>query len=479
MKKFWKYFTLTILFLLGLCCVGILYLFFVPGSSLFGICYKSYNNYYKSESYNSEKYKTIVLNSNDYDVHIVESTNDDISVRVYSNSLGFFLTKNSNTKISPVVNLEKETLTFNITEPNGLAFNNSSRIDLSIPADMQFNITLKNNKASTFISNENIIINNLTYTTNNGDFSISKAELNGDLKLNLNKADFKISDNTKTNLNDVELSLTSGRFLASDSKFNNVSIKENTRGIVKLKECENITQDTKTAGGSIEIETASFANIKSSSTNVNINNIMNGGIITLSENGDVKINKLIGRTSIVTNSGNININEVSSYLNVETILDIETISGNINIANAYENINLKTKTGTANIVYHKDATNKYLSAETSNGKIIASGLEKVNLLITNNGRAEIDMSDIVDTSSINGKKGSIFVRVNKNSKYKLVTKSESSVRVNLAQIPNYGGYTTGEETTTYVNCSETTFGNNVLNVSTTSGDLTILDTNFA
>jgi len=346
-------------------------------------------------------------------------------------------------------------------------------VELQIPTSKEFNLSLKNNKAETTIENATLKIKNLSYTTNNGNLYIEKANLYGDINLTLNKATCSVSSAVVTNNNNVTLKLTSGSFKATGSVFKDISIKENARGVILVKECSNINEEITSAGGRIEIETVSFANIKSSSSNIYIKEILNGASITLTENGSVSINELTGRSSISTNAGDVTINTLNSYL------DVTTENGDISISNAKDKVNISTKYGTANVSFDEEATNKFLSATLDDGQIIASGAEQVNIVITGNGRADLNMSDIVGLSSIEVNTGSVYVKINKLSKYKLTTKSEGSVRVNLAQIPNYGGYTTKQETTTYVNCTSTTYGANVLDVSTTSGDLTILDTNFA
>ena len=75
MKKFWKYFTILILLLIGLFCVGLLYLFFVPSAELFGIKYISLNKDVYTQEYAAESVNTVVLNSRSYDVNIIPSSN--------------------------------------------------------------------------------------------------------------------------------------------------------------------------------------------------------------------------------------------------------------------------------------------------------------------------------------------------------------------------------------------------------------------
>lgn len=470
MKKFWKYFTLTILFLLGLCCVGVLYLFFVPNSSLFGICYISYHHYQNSENYKMENVSTIKLNSNSYNVNLVSSEEDKVYIKVYSNSFGFSTTNKKHTKITS--SIEEGTLTFNVTEPTGALLKNSSYIEIYIPESKSFNLSLTNNKAKTTLNDNSIQIENLNYKTNNGDFIVNAASISNNICLELNKATFEISKDVSTNNNDVTIKLTSGKFNAKNSAFKNIKIESNTRGVIIAKSCESIQQQTDSAGGRIEIETVSNATIKSSSTNVYFGKVLNGTIIEL-KNGDISINEITRTSYLVTDSGKINVNTSNSYL------ELKTNSGDITVSNAKDDVSVDTKHGTVNITFAENALSKFLTACLTDGKLISSGLNKINLVVSDNGRAELNMADIKGESSIKGNNGSIFIKVNKLSSYKLVTKSEGIVRVNLAQIPQFGGYTTKEEVTTYVNCTSSSYNNDVLDVSTKAGSLTILDSNFA
>ncbi|MBQ8615809.1 MAG: hypothetical protein IJ415_04510, partial [Clostridia bacterium] len=73
MKKVWKYLVITLLLLLGLCCVGVLYLFFMPGTSLFNITYINYNIKKETSKYSASHVSAIELNSRSYEIEIIES----------------------------------------------------------------------------------------------------------------------------------------------------------------------------------------------------------------------------------------------------------------------------------------------------------------------------------------------------------------------------------------------------------------------
>lgn len=471
MKGFAKYFTLTILLLLGLCCVGVLYLFFVPNSTLFGIKYISLNTT-TSKSFNTKNVDSLVISSINYDVEITTTEEDSLLVDVYSNSFGFVLDKNSYAEIN--YTLVNNVLSIDIKEPHGFAISNNSKVKIAIPENNEFNLHLKNKKANTSINSEKLTINKFKYETTSGDCNLKNAKINNDLILDLNNSDFNVSSEIKTSNNNVKLNITTGKFNAASSTFNNITINNNKRGVIIFKQCNQLIEDVPSAGGRIEADIVSNINVKTSGTNIYVKDITNGATIEL-DSGNVSIEAITGNSSsIVTNSGDINIQTINSNI------ILKTNNGNINVTNSKSTINVKTEYGNINVNFNEESPNlNYLIADVKDGFIGAVGVEKISLTITGNGRAVIDMKDIVGVSSINGNSGNVYVKVNKYSIYKLITESKGSVRVNLTQIPQYGGYRTKEETITYVNCNTNFNTQNILEVKTGSGDLTILDTNFA
>ena len=145
MKKFWKYFIITILLLTGLFFVGLLFLFFVPSSSIFGITFISYNDRQISNSYEISKVNSIVLNSRSYDIEIESTKSSTITARIENHSLGYVLKKNSNLLLKE--DLTNGVLKFTISEPYGAAFKNNSKIKLLIPnaaKDKSLDLSLEN-----------------------------------------------------------------------------------------------------------------------------------------------------------------------------------------------------------------------------------------------------------------------------------------------------------------------------------------------
>ncbi len=475
MKVFWKYFLIVILLLIGLFALCILYLFFVPGSSLFGITYISYHDNYYSQSYDSSSISRIEISSRSYDFEIVPADSENISVRVYANSLGFVLNRNSDINID--ANVDSGVLTFNIDEPYGAAIANDSLIQLRIPTSKSFDIVLNNRSAQSSINNENLQINNLIYNTTSGNFSFNSGSILGYIDASIGRGDFIIGSNVLTNTNNVTLSATSGYFEALNSVLGNFEIESNNNAVILLKECHNFIEDIDEAGGRIEIDTVFYLDLNSSDTNVYINNLTNGSNIILTRSGTVEIQNNLATSDITTNTGNIVISESTGPL------ILTSGDGNITVNSTFSRVTASSTYGDINVIFNSDAesylnnrNSRTLQATTNNGKITASGVENVYITIKDNGRAEISMQNVYGENVVNGRSGSVSLLINRYAEYRLHTKTDSGdVSVNLMQISSTGtgGYT-DKERTEYINCDEYSF-TATLEVTTTTGNLHIRD----
>ncbi|MBQ8615241.1 MAG: DUF4097 family beta strand repeat protein, partial [Clostridia bacterium] len=364
-------------------------------------------------------------------------------------------------------------------------------IELYLPASKAFDLTISNIKAKTTINSENIQINNFKYTTQKGSLTFKSGALNGNLELNLGSGDFTVSKDVATNTNDISLKMTTGSFKAPNSVFGDLTITENKRGVISIGACANLRESQKSAGGQITINLVTHANITAGDTIIKINEITNSAIIDLTKSGKVKIDKLTGISSISTNTGSINLDETLSPIT------LYSESGDINVSRAFYKVSVKANNSSVRINFAYTAESylsnndaRVLYASIKNGSLTATGVEHVGVAssdtqaildggikITGNGRAHITMQNIYETNSIEGNNGTINIVVNKDSQYVLKTSSAGgSVRVNLTQTSEFGGYRNQELITTYVNCSSST---NSLDVTTNNGSLTILDTNFA
>lgn len=484
MKKVLKYVTISLLLMLGICCVGILFLFFVPGSSLFNITYINHHSTINSEKYALSDVSKIQINARAYEISILNTDEDEIYAKARSNAFGFTTVKNSHFSMS--ASLDNSILTFNVNEPHGLSASNSSYIEIYIPADTSIDLSISNQSSKTNINATNLTIKNFKYTTTKGDLKITNATLSNKLTLNLGKSDCEIKEAVVTNNNDVDLSLTTGSFKTHYSMLGDINILSNNRGVIELNKCSDIRENQKSAGGRIVVQSADHINITAGDTIVNINEVKIDAVIDLTATGSVNINNLSKSSTIKTNSGNIYIN------NAYSSLILSSQSGNIQVDNATLIVSVTVNYGEANIKFHEQAKSyaennrsRVLNATVYNGKLTASGVEHIGdanstegVKITGTGRVFINMKKVLGKNTVLANNGSASIVISKNASYTLKTSTTNgNVRVNLTQISEYNGYTTKTERTTYVN--STSASSNSFEVKSTNGNILVLDTNFA
>jgi hypothetical protein len=466
----------------------VLYLFFIPHSSIFNITYISLNSTEVSKKYNSDDVSKIVLNSRAYNVMIESDEEEEtIFVEARANSFGFVLNKHS--KFAITTSIKNEVLTINIEEPYGFATKNNSYIKLNIPNGKDFDLVLSNKSAKTTFESSNVSINNFDYSTTRGECELISGTIKGNINLNLNKCKFKIKSSFTTSSNDTSLKLTTGKFIAEHSVLGDIKVVDNKRGVIKINECKDFTKLVPVAGGQININKCNILRVNTSDTDIYVGSAQ-GVDIKLSKSGGAEIGSLQLPSIVSTDEGNIKINSADSTVSASSN------SGNITINNATATISVSSNYGDV-IVNFSDSAKSYLDSEPQgvkyrvlyakiyNAKLTATGVEHVGSIaaeesgirVSGNGRVNLNMKNVYGTNNIDGKNGSVYVVVNKNSSYILQTSSNAgNVRVNLAQIPEYNGYTQKTARTTNVNCNSSSHS---LTVRTNQGDLTVLDTCFA
>lgn len=484
MSKVLKYITISFLLIIGLFCAGVLFLFFIPGSSLFKITYINHHLNANTESYQVSDVSKIQINTNAFDIKIFNTNENEIYAKSRSNSFGF--TKTTNSSFSVQSSLENSILSFTVNEPKGFCASNSSYIEVYIPANTNIDLTINNTKSKTTIDATNLSIKNLNYSTTKGDLKIVNATLSNKLTLTLGKSDCSISSEVITNNNDVDLHITTGSFKALNSVLGDINILSNTRGVIELNQCADIRENQKTAGGRIVAQKVEHINITAGDTNISIQEIQIDAVVELTASGSIYINELYKSSTIKTNSGNIYVN------NAYATLILTSQSGNIQVDNATLIVSVSINYGEALINFNPNAEgfiennrSRVLNATIFNGTLTATGVEHIGdanstegIKITGNGRAHINMRNVYGTNTILANNGRASVVVDKSSAFTLKTSSTyGNVRVNLTQISEYNGYTTKEERTTFVNSY--TASSNKLEVKSTGGEILVLDTNFA
>lgn len=474
MKKFWKYFLIILLFLLGIGFVGLAYLFFFPNSSLFGLKYVSFNQHYLSKSsYSVTNVNTIELNNMFYDIEIVPTDTNKIYLDCYSNTLGFVLSKNSKVEISSSLNAGK--VTFDVAEPHGFAIHNASLITLYIPKNASLSYNLNSKKADIFI-NKALKVNNLSYSTQSGSLNFKKGSISGNIDLNINNATFNLGENVSTSKNNTTLKMKNGKFVATDALLGNVEIKSNFTGNIFLNSCENFINNVSTCGGNIQANYIKILTMNSSDTNVYVKKTDSANI-NLSKFGKVNIDEVTNFARIKTNSGKIYVKTCSAQNP-----SFETKSGNLTITDCKYDTNVTTGSGKINVSflestasYSSNNKSRFVSCVLGDGSATLNGIERLNLEIKGKGSANIKMHDVLGESLVNLKKGSAnFVISNEATvKYKLITKAETGpVSVNLSRVSQNDSYTTKSLTETLVN-SAPVGTPNILNITSSSGAIKV------
>lgn len=500
LKNFWKYFTITILLLFALACAGVLYMFFV-GAPLFNVKYISFNKNYVSSEYNmstsGQEFNTVELNSGKYEVKILDSANENVYLKMHNGAFGF--AKKSNSTFDFDEKVEGGVLTFDVSEPHGFVATGSSVIKLYLPVGARLNLILSNSRAATTYATT-AEVENLSYSTTAGNFKFNSGKVNGALNLSLGRATFSVAEAVETNANVVNLKMTSGCFNCPKKDFGTINLISSTSGIVRANSASEMIGNNANAGGSITISSLGNANLTAGDTNIKINTLTSG-VIEIGKTGKVNVEKIIGRVNLHTDGGNISVGE--SHFE----LTCTSQSGNISVAKAFKVVNAETSSGNISVnfdfaenlgaaegtnytttnSYAQNKDNRRFIAQTKTGNITATGVENVDILITENGHASVYFENVLGNNVIKAEKsGSVYVQVKEFKKeiapegwahFNLETHSSAAslVRVNFTQM----GETEGQHEqniSTDINPNATQDEkNNSLTVETDKGSLTVLD----
>ena len=497
MKKPLKFIIITLLIILGLFFVGILYLFFVPGSHLFNITYINTNKTLKSEDFNVQSVSAVEINSNSYAVNVINTTKENFYAVLTANSFGFVKTKNKDAKLNAEYNDLTKTLTFTIVEPKGFCTKGKSNLTVYVPAEKSFDLKINNNKSKVTTSLTSGSVGDLNYSSTSGSFHFAKGSVHGLINLNLNKSSFSIHELVDCNFTDVKIKATSGKFNASKSNFNKVEVLKNSRATININSCNDFEMNAPNAGGKINIGILTNTQTTAGDTRIKFNEIHGEAIIDLKKSGVANIESLLSEDAMSILSvaaGKITINNCNSRINA-SVLE----SGSLVINNAQKIINVYSSNGNVEInfaedakSYAKDKASRVVYANIKNGNFKATGVEHIGkyipendkqhnpyIYVTGSANVSINMTNVIGDNSVYAEKGTIkfVINADESVKYILKTSCETgSVRVNLSQTEQYNGYTTNEETPTYVNCYNST---NLLTISGKSSNIRVFDTNFA
>ena len=288
-----------------------------------------------------------------------------------------------------------------VTEPDGMISSSNSTMKVTLPYSKTYNLHLSSTSGNITIyrNNNTPAISNLTASTTTGMLNIrptnSKTELTDisltSLNLSTNSGKIDLTNIPTLNVvNTIKLEATNGTY-----SFKNVngSFYVTGRGI-KL-DADTITTDN---NGFKFISENGFFNIKKLNTPVSAENTI------VTENCDVKIAEISGRTGIMTTYGSITIGLLNDYATLQSKhgnINITKSKGDIRAITEYGNITVNayeksgkfvSKRGDINVKSTGEYSQGVLTQiENTEGKIKVDN--KVNkLLVTTYGSSNVDIT---------------------------------------------------------------------------------------
>ena len=386
----------------------IFFIFLMPPFFLTNL--KSEEKFVKKELYQFDEILdnasyTINLGNLNADIFLTGHIGSGVEINIVSDLVIKNQKHNTNNQIIVLNNQKEQTLDLQ-KDTKIRSLNNNSRIELSIPRNININIHACIGK---------IVINNITgkvgLTSNTGEV-IAKS-LNGDITIessggNLIIQDSKVILSAHINSGDITLSNIHGESKLSTSG-GNINIENFTGGIIAhaysgsihLKDILGESINGKTSSGSIsgnringkstfETQTGNIqlkdasGQIKLSSTDgdMNIENCKNE-LICKTLNGDITIDKMIGSIDAESFLGNINLDLAYSSSLKNYYYNISTIEGDVTI-NIPKNLSASLKSSIHGERSSQDITSDIpLSFKSQNNQIIGEALINGGLIPIN------------------------------------------------------------------------------------------------
>ncbi len=501
LKKIGKYLLILLLLISGVAVLALLFLFFVPSASIFGISYISRDKNTFSKAYLTTGISEVKLTNSSYPVRVINSSNEEISVKVHDNTFGYVLTKNKNLTLTSKVNQTTSgaQLEFMVGEPHGLASRSDSYIELRLPKKFATSLTLVNGSADTTIKLENsTTINNFSLQSSSGQVNLSTGKIAGELNLALGRTSFTAGESFDLANASIVAGLTSGTFdtFANTSTIASITINNLGSGRFNINNCNKIVgEKLSESGGKITIKKLNgSAEITAADTNIVIDQASVSSVtIALTKSGSIKFGEVEGSTfSATTNTGDITVSRTTApfYL--------ESEQGNISVDSAaiissvtdQAPIRIVNNSGNINLNYSRNADdldkNFWASVQNNKGRTTINEVKRLDLKITGNGAADVTFFKVDGISNINATgKGSIYVLVPGNhgitdeallNKFTINFSSESGTASVALTQTSQGAV---EETSpVHVGKKEDEpltqeWEDNVVNISTTAGLLTV------
>lgn len=465
MKKVFKYILIAILLFAGLAFACVLYLFFVRGSSIFGITYISTNQKKFVDDYTPDQVNNIEINSYDYDLLISNTSYENVYCTLTVGTFGFTHVAHSQFDLKTEYLGSTKTLKINITEPTGAVVNSSSNIVVGIPNTLTdlATLTINNHNARVTVNLPKTTVKVLTYDAQNGSINLNECCGLEEMNLNIRKGSAYLSESLKINNSVTNLKMSSGLLSSQKIELGNVHLLENTRSVIRIDKCVSFESNKPgDYGGTIAIGETSKIVYTGADTVFIVSKIENltdpeSLIITLTKSGSITIDELNATANLETNSGKIQINTAHSIISKAS-----SRSGNITITNAKKSIRCNSESGTVYIAFAEDTSSydvntTYRSVivdEIKSGKLTIVGVEHFDITSTGKSTINIEARCLYDANRIRANQGSVYVKFDKESRLVIGAKSMTgTTRVNVSSVPEYNG-TINNTNKIYLNCSE-------------------------
>ena len=312
----------------------------------------------------------------------------------------------------------------------------------------------------------------LSVTTTTGRQIIEEASINNVVSIS-ERGDLSIANLVSTfDYNENALNGITGT-LTVENEYGDVTLGENTQigggcvitsdhSRIKLNDVYNSgTGDSFIYNGSaafIELnDIYGVATINSADAQLNLNSVKKSTTdfaelsINQGKRFSLNIEEIDGTTvNVVTESGSVNIGKLKSDMT-----DITTKSGNVNIEELYSSVKVITENGNINInqeeLSKEMAPSVVIDIQTDRGNVVVNDIQSaLNLRTTGNAAVKLRYAHVYANSNIQNGDGNLEIEAT-YEKYVLVTSGAGSFDVKIAQV-EYSNQNT--ETISYVSLTE-------------------------
>lgn len=445
MKKFFSsvLILIAIAFVVVGISVGVMIIF--PNVSIFGYYFTSERIEQKryEVSYGHLSFTDVVIETNGFDIYIVEATDNGAVPLVEFESLSIGLVKknaeNELIKTSSVTSqISGGVLTISTTETSGIIFRSSSYLKLYLPENVVSlnNLQIKTSGGSIYVNSLTTdleVLDEMVVENSSKTATIDITDCNPKSSLSITNVGGKFVDFEK-DISTTDVTIKSDYCAFDFYKINNLFVQEGKMPEINV-EIVNGNLDYEASAGLVYINIVyGSTGVDSNSVELHFTNLL-GTINIECSSSDVYVGT-IGQNnpllyllstatwSIKTGTGDIDINNI-----FYPSMHVETTRGNINIGGTYT-VNNETKNGSAksnvelvstrgNITVYMNTDSRFdIDVLTDSGTVNvfnANPDESLRIEVTDNGYINVTYFNVHGTNEIIGKTKKVSVVVPSDS----------------------------------------------------------------